>query len=57
MDEILHMANGDEIPLRLVQALNDLEKEWPGATLVNARPAIVGAILKAQSESKGAAQL
>lgn len=53
MDEVIHLANGDDVPLVLVKALDDLEAVWPGATFEGARPAIVNAILNAQSDLKG----
>jgi hypothetical protein len=46
--ELIHLAGGDSVPKNLVDALDELENEWPGATLRQARPAIVLAILKAQ---------
>lgn len=43
----MFLANGEEIPDACVQALEDLERRWPGATLPQARGAIVSVVLKA----------
>lgn len=45
--KIVFLANGEEIPDACVQALEDLERRWPGATLPQARGAIVSVVLKA----------
>lgn len=39
------LADGREVPQAAVDALIELDKRWPGATLPQARPAIVAAIL------------
>lgn len=46
--EIIQLAGGEDVPVYLVEALDELAKEWPGSTLSQARPAIVAKILKAQ---------
>lgn len=48
-DKIL-LAGGGEVPTYLVEALEEFDKKWPGATLPQARPGIVDAILKAQKK-------
>lgn len=50
MNENLQLAGGETVPRYLVKALEDLEKVWPGASLRQARPAVVAAILKAQKQ-------
>lgn len=49
-DEKIPLAGGDDVPVYLVEALNELEVHWPGATFHRARPAIVNAILQAQKK-------
>lgn len=50
----IHLADGREVPTSAVEALNALDKLWPGATLEQARPAIVAAVLAAvRSEITG----
>lgn len=51
-EEVIHLANGDDVPAALVRALDNLEAYWPGATFKGARPAIVNAILKEQKKNK-----
>lgn len=51
--EYLHLADGREVPVVAVDALNDLEQRWPGATLEQARPAIVAAVLEAVAKAGG----
>src|SRR4051812_48505641 len=53
--ETVKLAGGGEVPAYLIEALEEFEKTWPGATFPRARPAIVYAILKAQKkwESNG----
>lgn len=46
--EVIQLAGGEEVPVYLVEALDELAREWPGSTLSQARPAIVAKILKAQ---------
>lgn len=43
--ETICLADGREVPASAVEALNQLEKKWPGATLEQARPAITAALL------------
>lgn len=45
------MADGSWIPTVAIDALNELEERWPGATLEQARPAIVSAIIKKLSHT------
>ena len=49
-DDIISLANGTEVPKVAVDALAAVDVRWPGATLPQARPAIVAAILAALSE-------
>lgn len=44
---LVHMANGKSVPRVCVEALNDFEKTWPGATFPTARAAIISAVLEA----------
>jgi hypothetical protein len=44
---LVHMANGKSVPRVCVDALNDFEQTWPGATFHTARPAIVAVVLEA----------
>ena len=46
--EVIQLANGSDVPVYLVKALEEFDKAWPGATLPQARAGIVDAILKAQ---------
>ena len=46
MSETIVLANGARVPKSCVDALDDLDKLWPGATFSHARPAIVLAVLK-----------
>jgi hypothetical protein len=43
----MFMTDGSEIPDKCVKALDMLEREWPGSSLPQARPAIVARVLKA----------
>ena len=43
----IELADGTKVPARAVAALHELEDRWPGATLPQARPAIVAAVIKA----------
>lgn len=45
------MADGSYIPTIAIDALDELEERWPGATLEQARPAIVSAIIRKLSET------
>lgn len=49
----MFLADGTEIPDEFVEALNELDKRWPGATLPQARGAIVSAVLSAYMTSAG----
>lgn len=46
-EEIIPLANGRDVPKVCVDALDEYEKIWPGATFAKARPGIVAAILDA----------
>ncbi len=46
-EDTLYLADGREVPLSAVEALAELDDRWPGATLPQARPAIVAAVLAA----------
>jgi hypothetical protein len=46
-DETIELADGRTVPAAAVGALDELERAWPGATLPQARPAIVAAVLAA----------
>jgi hypothetical protein len=46
MDEI-ELPDGRSVPAAAVAALDELEKSWPGATLPQARAAIVAAVIDA----------
>ena len=46
----IDLANGLSVPSLAVEALESLEKVWPGATLPQARPAIVAAVLSSLEE-------
>ena len=41
----IELADGRRVPQSAVAALEQLDQEWPGATLPQARPAIAAAIL------------
>jgi hypothetical protein len=45
MSEMIHLAGGASVPAYLVEALEEFETVWPGATFHNARPAIVAVLL------------
>lgn len=45
MSEMIHLAGGAEVPAYLVEALEEFETVWPGATFHNARPAIIAVVL------------
>lgn len=45
MSDMVHLAGGWSVPKYLVEALEEFETVWPGATFHNARPAIVVVIL------------
>lgn len=47
MSEMIELAGGADVPRYLVEALNDFETVWPGATFHRARPAIVNEVLTA----------
>ncbi|WP_156161665.1 hypothetical protein [Nocardia vulneris] len=51
--EMLTLADGREVPAAAVRALDDLERKWPGASLAQARPAIVAAVLAAVAKTGG----
>lgn len=46
-DEVVQLMNGRDVPKVCVDALDEYEKIWPGATFPNARPGIVAAVLSA----------
>jgi hypothetical protein len=46
VSETVVLANGARVPKSCVDALDHLDKVWPGATFSHARPAIVLAVLK-----------
>lgn len=50
MDKI-HLANGTSVPKACVDALEELENIWPGASLPQARAAIVAAVLEANKNA------
>lgn len=51
--EVIQLAGGDDVPKACVDALDEFEKTWPGATSPMARAGIVLAVLKAyQKEMK-----
>lgn len=43
-DNTIDLADGRSVPASAVAALDELERRWPGATLPQARPAIVAAV-------------
>lgn len=45
-----NLADGTPVPDDAVAALDELEKTWPGATLPQARPAIVAAVTNVLKE-------
>lgn len=47
MSELIDLADGRSVPTAAVAALDELERSWPGATLPQARPAIVAAVMAA----------
>lgn len=47
MNDTIDLANGQSVPASAVAALDELERRWPGATLQQARPAIVAAVIAA----------
>lgn len=47
MNDTIYLANGTSVPAKAVAALGELERIWPGATLQQARPAIVAAVMTA----------
>lgn len=48
-NDTIHLADGRSVPASAVAALDELEHRWPGATLPQARPAIVAAVMAALS--------
>lgn len=46
-EEAVRLMNGRDVPKACVDALDEFEKVWPGATFPYARPAIVAAVLDA----------
>ena len=50
MNEMIHLAGGADVPKYLVEALENFETVWPGATFHNARPAIVSLLLNEMQE-------
>ena len=48
----MDLADGTYVPDECVEALEELEKRWPGATLKQARGAIVATVLKAYAKKK-----
>jgi len=49
-DDQAQLADGRSVPIAAVIALYELEKTWPGATLRQARPAIVAVVMNALGE-------
>lgn len=43
----IDLADGRSVPTAAVAELDELERAWPGATLPQARPAIVAAVMAA----------
>lgn len=50
MNEMIHLAGGADVPKYLVEALENFETVWPGATFHNARPGIVSLLLNEMQE-------
>jgi hypothetical protein len=48
----MNLADGRTVPDECVHALDELELRWPGATMKQARGAIVAAVLEALAESR-----
>lgn len=46
-DDTIELADGTSVPAKAVAALTELDRRWPGATLPQARPAIVAAVMAA----------
>ena len=44
--DYVELVDGRSVPLKAVQALDELEKIWPGATFPTARHAIVAAVME-----------
>ena len=48
----MYLADGTSVPDECVKALEELETRWPGATLRQARGAVVKAVLAAYAEKE-----
>lgn len=46
-DDDIELADGRMVPRKAVDALAILDAKWPGASLPQARPAIVAAVMEA----------
>lgn len=44
-EEMVYLANGKDVPKKAVDAMDELELIWPGASFVNARPALAWVVL------------
>lgn len=45
MEEFTYLANGHRVPTKAVDALNEFENRWPGASFPGARPALALVVL------------
>ena len=50
MSDRIVLADGRSVPKNAVDSLAELDRSWPGATLPQARPAIVAAVIAALTE-------
>lgn len=50
--EWVNLANGTKVPKACVDALDEFERVWPGATFPTARAAIVAEVLKAAKRAE-----
>jgi hypothetical protein len=54
-EEYLYLADGRKVPKRCVDALDEYEATWPGASFAGARAALAWAVIAAYDESVKAA--
>jgi hypothetical protein len=47
MGSMIDLADGRSVPAKAVAALDALEREWPGATLPEARPVVAATVIEA----------